>query len=321
MFHERIHLRNGLRAAAITVLFVLSAAYAEAEAGEDHPLISRYPGSELAYSEVREYDEYVLPIAPLEQNRLSETLQLEGKVTHLQYRIQDRSTLEIYRNFESALRQAGFEILFEFDTANYGVTYRWVHNVYDPHGLRWKSTSNSSFMGDGFRYLAARSGARGADAYVALYTSTRSGRTIIQLDIIEETPMDAGMITVDADRLKGEIERLGFVAIYDVFFVPDSAEIRGDSGAALRVIADFLNSNPGMRFYAVGHTTNIGDHDYLMDLSARRAEAMVNLLVNDYGVAEGVLAPAGVGPLSPVATNETPTGQGLNRRVELVLRR
>lgn len=269
------HVRSGLSAAAVIALFVLSPVYVDAEAGEDHPLISRYPGSEPAYSEVREYDEYVLPIAPLEQNRLSETLLLEGKVTHLQYRIQDRSTLEIYRNFESALRKTGFEILFEFDTANYGVTYRWVSNVYDPHSLRWKSTSNSSFMGDGFRYLAARSGARGADAYVALYTSTRAGRTTIQLDIIEETPMDAGMITVDADRLKGEIDRLGFVAIYD----------------------------------------------YLMDLSARRAEAMVSLLVNDYGVAEGMLTPAGAGPLSPVATNETPTGQGLNRRVELVLRR
>ena len=75
-----------------------------------------------------------------------------------------------------------------------------------------------------------------------------------------------------------------------------------------------------MRFYAVGHTTNIGDHEYLMDLSARRAAAMVRTLVDEYGVADTALTPAGVGPLSPVATNETPVGQGLNRRVELVLR-
>ena len=143
---------------------------------------------------------------------------------------------------------------------------------------------------------------------------------ILQVDIIEETEMEADMITVSADYLEDEIARLGFVAIYDVLFVADSAEIKPQSAGALEEIATFLLDNPDLRFYAVGHTTNIGEHDYLIDLSARRAEAMVDFLVEEYGIAEEVLTPEGVGPLAPIATNETSTGQGLNRRVELVLR-
>jgi hypothetical protein len=51
--------------------------------------------------------------SPLEDKELTDTLKLEGKVTQIQYKVDDRSTLEVFRNYESALKQAGFEILFE----------------------------------------------------------------------------------------------------------------------------------------------------------------------------------------------------------------
>ncbi|MGE5446455.1 MAG: OmpA family protein, partial [Ignavibacteriales bacterium] len=53
-------------------------------------------------------------------------------------------------------------------------------------------------------------------------------------------------------------------------------------------------------------------------LSDRRAKAMVDALVKD-GVAENRLAGVGVGPLNPVATNDTTEGRAQNRRVKLVL--
>lgn len=84
------------------------------------------PGSTLSYSQTSEYDEYVLPLAPLEgrPRAPAEVLNLEGKVTHLQYRVPGRSTLEVYRNYESALTQAGFEILFEHAGENFGYDHR-----------------------------------------------------------------------------------------------------------------------------------------------------------------------------------------------------
>ena len=53
-------------------------------------------------------------------------------------------------------------------------------------------------------------------------------------------------------------------------------------------------------------------------LSRTRAESLVKALVEKYGVAQNRLKPYRVGPLAPVASNETEEGRALNRRVELV---
>ena len=70
----------------------------------------------------------------------------------------------------------------------------------------------------------------------------------------------------------------------------------------------------------VGHTDNQGGLDYNMDLSRRRAGAVVAALTEQHGIAADRLRPAGVGPLAPAATNDTEEGRSLNRRVELVKR-
>jgi outer membrane protein OmpA-like peptidoglycan-associated protein len=55
-----------------------------------------------------------------------------------------------------------------------------------------------------------------------------------------------------------------------------------------------------------------------MDLSKRRADAVVAALTTKYGVASTRLAAQGCGPLSPVASNGSEDGRAKNRRVELV---
>jgi len=55
-----------------------------------------------------------------------------------------------------------------------------------------------------------------------------------------------------------------------------------------------------------------------VDLSKRRAAAVVQALTSQYGVAADRLAPYGDGPYAPVASNDTEDGRALNRRVELV---
>jgi outer membrane protein OmpA-like peptidoglycan-associated protein len=55
-----------------------------------------------------------------------------------------------------------------------------------------------------------------------------------------------------------------------------------------------------------------------MELSKQRADAVVAVLVNDYGIDQNRLFAAGAGFLAPVASNATDEGRALNRRVELV---
>jgi OOP family OmpA-OmpF porin len=55
-----------------------------------------------------------------------------------------------------------------------------------------------------------------------------------------------------------------------------------------------------------------------MELSQRRAAAVVTALGTRYGVAKERLTPVGVSFASPVATNKTDEGRAKNRRVELV---
>jgi outer membrane protein OmpA-like peptidoglycan-associated protein len=68
----------------------------------------------------------------------------------------------------------------------------------------------------------------------------------------------------------------------------------------------------------VGHTDYVGGYDYNMDLSKRRARAVMDALVNEFGIAAARLKSDGVGYLAPAASNLSEAGRALNRRVELV---
>ena len=118
-----------------------------------------------------------------------------------------------------------------------------------------------------------------------------------------------------------ELERTGHIALYNVFFDFDRATLKLESGPALREIATLAAERLDLDFFVVGHTDAKGALDYNLDLSRKRAAAVVATLQQDHGVAPGRLDAHGVGPLSPVASNSEEGGRALNRRVELVLRR
>jgi outer membrane protein OmpA-like peptidoglycan-associated protein len=74
------------------------------------------------------------------------------------------------------------------------------------------------------------------------------------------------------------------------------------------------------KLYIVGHTDDTGSLSHNLDLSRRRAEAVVAGLVNDYEISGDRLTAFGAGPYAPVASNESEEGRKNNRRVELVKR-
>jgi outer membrane protein OmpA-like peptidoglycan-associated protein len=114
-----------------------------------------------------------------------------------------------------------------------------------------------------------------------------------------------------------DLARAGRVAIYGTYFDTDKADLKPESKPILAEIAKLLKQDPTLTLYVVGHTDSVGSLEPNMDLSPRRAEATVKALVSEYGVDPKRPKPFGVGPLSPVASNDTDPGRAKNRRVEL----
>jgi len=104
----------------------------------------------------------------------------------------------------------------------------------------------------------------------------------------------------------------------DILFATDSAVLRPDLQSDLRVLAANLQRYPESRITVIGHTDNTGSAAYNQTLSERRAGAVAAVL-RDAGVPGWRISAIGRGLTQPVASNATPEGRRLNRRVEIVI--
>jgi len=301
----------------------------DVEGSKDHPLISRFAGSTIVYYDVKQFDEYILALGKVEWERdedykrvfnLTKSKQLEGKVTRIQYDApEDRSTLEIYRNYESALKRAGFEILFAGAREELGkdfgeAAYNAMRNVRGDYFYYLRSYVEHQ------RYIAAKLSRPEGDVYISIFVSisVHKRNPVIQADFVEVKPMEEGLVT--ADTMIEDITRTGRVAIYGIYFDTGKVDVKPESEPTLEEIAELLRQNSDLNLYVVGHTDDVGVLDYNMELSQSRAEAVVEALVSSYDIDPDRLHPIGVGPLAPAASNETEEGRARNRRVELVRR-
>jgi outer membrane protein OmpA-like peptidoglycan-associated protein len=108
------------------------------------------------------------------------------------------------------------------------------------------------------------------------------------------------------------------VDVYSIYFSFNSDALRDESTPTLKEIADILTRHPDWRLDVNGHTDGIGADQYNLDLSKRRAAAVVKALVTSYHIDAGRLKSAGFGKSQPKDTNDTLEGRARNRRVELM---
>jgi outer membrane protein OmpA-like peptidoglycan-associated protein len=108
------------------------------------------------------------------------------------------------------------------------------------------------------------------------------------------------------------------IRLYGIHFDVDSARIQPRSEPVIKEVAQIMREEPAWRFQIEGHTDSDGGVDHNQVLSQHRAESVVNDLVKRYHIARSRLVPVGYGLSRPVATNATPAGKALNRRVELL---
>ena len=104
----------------------------------------------------------------------------------------------------------------------------------------------------------------------------------------------------------------------NITFATDQDQVVPAFHQTLNAVGLVLNKYNRTLVDVNGHTDSTGSQQHNMALSQRRAMSVGNYLVNQ-GVDGRRLAINGFGPNQPVATNATPDGRALNRRVEIYL--
>ncbi len=126
------------------------------------------------------------------------------------------------------------------------------------------------------------------------------------------------MVTVTASEMAKALADDGRISLYGIYFDTDKSSLKPESKPTLDEIAALLKSQPELKLDVVGHTDNVGEADYNLGLSNRRANAVVAALIEDYGIDAARLQASGAGLTRPVASNDDEAGRARNRRVELV---
>jgi outer membrane protein OmpA-like peptidoglycan-associated protein len=226
------------------------------------------------------------------------------------------SAAAVFRSYQTALQQAGFDTLFtcaKEQCSKGGRIGATMHTVrkFDLRGAAFE---------DNDTYLLAGHQAKN-DIYVVLYVASyfyHPEHVSYMVDVVEVKPLETGLATVNAAAMASDITVAGHTPVYGIYFDTGKAEIKPESKAVLDEIAKLLRNQASLKLTVVGHTDNVGVLASNMQLSKQRADAVVAALVSQYQIAASRLQAGGVGSLSPVATNRTEEGRAKNRRVELV---
>lgn len=120
--------------------------------------------------------------------------------------------------------------------------------------------------------------------------------------------------------LKAEQTERGWVLTLrsDVLFDSGGATLKPGARRAVDSLARFMERYPEREIAIEGFTDSVGAQEANRRLSESRAAAVKNALVAR-GIEPSRIDARGYGPAFPVASNDTPTGRQLNRRVEIVI--
>ncbi len=105
----------------------------------------------------------------------------------------------------------------------------------------------------------------------------------------------------------------------DVLFNIDSAALEPDARASLDDVASVVSEYRKTAVVIQGYTDSTGTEAHNQELSERRATSVYNYFAGR-GIDPGRMVALGNGESYPVASNETPGGRQLNRRVEVLLK-
>jgi outer membrane protein OmpA-like peptidoglycan-associated protein len=336
-------------AIASTAAAQTAAPKADKPGSADDPLLKRYSGSLIVMHERKAFTDMVLPLGKLEPAprdapegplRATNSKTVEGQRTHFIYYVgKDRSPLEVARNYQDEVKAQGGRILYECkDEACGGSPTGNVQRgepgmisfLYPRKNASEKYGAPSYCAMDGtvndLRYSVLELGGGRGYASIAAYSTSGQGgtcgafdpATFVTVDLVEVKAREQRMVTVKSTEMADALQVSGKVALYGIYFDVDKATLKSESDATLEQIGKLMKEKPSLKLLVVGHTDNAGNFAANMDLSQRRAAAVVGALTGRYDVKQDRLTAIGVSFAAPVASNKSEEGRAKNRRVELV---
>lgn len=106
------------------------------------------------------------------------------------------------------------------------------------------------------------------------------------------------------------------VELKNIFFDVNKWDLKPESKAELEKLVSFLVKNPTLKIELGGHTDNSGDKKFNITLSANRAKAVYDYLINNGKISATRLSFKGYAETRPKVPNDTPENKAKNRRTE-----
>lgn len=118
---------------------------------------------------------------------------------------------------------------------------------------------------------------------------------------------------------EAKVETGKALVLKNILFDFAKASLKQSSFAELDKVVRAMKANPALKVTIAGHTDNIGNKSYNINLSGNRAKSVAAYLVSK-GIPASSITSEGFGSAVPVAGNDTEEGRAMNRRVELLFK-
>jgi OmpA-OmpF porin, OOP family len=125
-------------------------------------------------------------------------------------------------------------------------------------------------------------------------------------------------LAVGAPDTRNKLINEGKFVTRGILFDVNSDKIKPESYGAIKDIAAVLSENADVKVKIIGHTDSDGDDAKNMELSKKRAEAVKQALIKEFGIDASRLSTDGKGESQPSDNNTSPEGKANNRRVEFI---
>jgi len=118
-------------------------------------------------------------------------------------------------------------------------------------------------------------------------------------------------------KMEHQLIETGVISLNNIYFDSGTARLKPESSDILNQVADVLERWPNLKFEIGGHADSQGPDDRNLELSRKRAHAVLEyLLEHDPNLHFEQFFVKGYGESQPVASNDTAAGRAQNRRVE-----